>query len=47
MAASLIALALVGIPAQVVNVQLDLGRRGHAVSKDLYGIFFEEINHAG
>lgn len=47
MAASLIALALVGIPAPVVNVQLDLGRRGHAVSKDLYGIFFEEINHAG
>lgn len=35
----------IGISAQKINV--DLNEKGHDVDKNLYGIFFEEINHAG
>lgn len=34
-----------GLSAQHINV--DLNEKGHDVDKNLYGIFFEEINHAG
>ena len=33
--------------AQESPITIDLGQRGAAVSPYLYGIFFEEINHAG
>ncbi len=33
--------------AQQDAIRIDLGQKGAAVSPDLYGIFFEEINHAG
>ena len=29
------------------RIQIDLAERGHAVPELMYGIFFEEINHAG
>lgn len=29
------------------RIQIDLAERGHAVPESMYGIFFEEINHAG
>jgi len=33
--------------AQTEPIRIDLNQRGAVVSPDLYGIFFEEINHAG
>ncbi len=33
--------------AQTEPIQIDLGQKGAVVSPNLYGIFFEEINHAG
>ena len=33
--------------AQTEPIRIDLAQRGAVVSPDLYGIFFEEINHAG
>lgn len=33
--------------AQTETIRIDLGQKGASVSPDLYGIFFEEINHAG
>ncbi|MCR5131777.1 MAG: alpha-L-arabinofuranosidase [Prevotella sp.] len=33
--------------AQTEPIRIDLGQKGAVVSPDLYGIFFEEINHAG
>ncbi len=33
--------------AQVEPIRIDLDQKGVVVSPDLYGIFFEEINHAG
>ena len=33
--------------AQTVPIRIDLGQKGAVVSPDLYGIFFEEISHAG
>lgn len=29
------------------EISIDLSKRGHTVDKSLYGVFFEEINHAG
>ena len=34
-------------PAETGRIGIDLAERGHAVPESLYGIFFEEINHAG
>lgn len=36
-----------GMTAQTAPIRIDFNQRGAAVSPDLYGIFFEEINHAG
>ena len=33
--------------AQTEPISIDLGQKGTVVSPNLYGIFFEEINHAG
>lgn len=45
---STIALALsIGLYAQEKPITIDLQQRGADVSPNLYGIFFEEINHAG
>ena len=33
--------------AQTEPIRIDLGQKGAVVSPNLYGIFFEEINHAG
>lgn len=33
--------------AETTPLQIDLGKRGTVVSPNLYGIFFEEISHAG
>ena len=33
------------LSAQEMNI--DMNQKGHAVGENLYGIFFEEINHAG
>ncbi len=33
--------------AQTNTITIDLAKKGAVVSPDLYGIFFEEINHAG
>lgn len=35
------------ISAQTEPIRIDLGQKGAIVSPNLYGIFFEEINHAG
>ncbi len=35
------------LPAQTEKIRIDLSQKGAVVSPDLYGIFFEEINHAG
>ena len=37
----------IGAVAQTQPLRIDLGQRGATVSPNLYGIFFEEINHAG
>lgn len=39
----------IGIPvmAQSPSIMVDVSKRGAEVSQNLYGIFFEEINHAG
>lgn len=44
---SLVAMMSLGsvLSAQVITV--DLNKRGHDVDGSLYGVFFEEINHAG
>lgn len=39
------AISVTGVSAQEINV--DLNKRGHDVDESLYGVFFEEINHAG
>lgn len=33
--------------AQTEPIRIDLGQKGAVVSPNLYGIFFEEISHAG
>ena len=40
-------LATAGCLAQTATVRIDASRPRVAVSRNLYGIFFEEINHAG
>ncbi|WP_302989716.1 hypothetical protein [Paraprevotella clara] len=40
-----LASAMAGVDAQ--SLRVDLKQRGHEVNEDMYGIFFEEINHAG
>ena len=43
-------IALLTLPMQAqqnAKIYVDMGTRGHDVSKSMYGIFFEEINHAG
>jgi hypothetical protein len=34
-------------PASVGTITVDASRAGHAIPANLYGIFFEEISHAG
>ena len=46
MAAMLLTSALT-TAAQTEPIRIDLGQKGAVVSPNLYGIFFEEINHAG
>ena len=41
-----VAFAMNGM-AQTDAINIDLGKKGAVVSPNLYGIFFEEINHAG
>lgn len=41
------AASVAGPRAEVGTLTLDLGREGASVSPGLYGLFFEEINHAG
>ena len=36
-----------GAMAQTEPIRIDLGQKGAVVSPNLYGIFFEEISHAG
>ena len=36
-----------GVSAQSEAIRIDLGQKGAVVSPNLYGIFFEEISHAG
>ena len=40
-----LASAMADVDAQ--SLRVDLKQRGHEVNEDMYGIFFEEINHAG
>ena len=43
-----LALALCSMTAQAqVSLNFDMGSRGQKVTEDHYGIFYEEINHAG
>ena len=35
------------VMAQTEPIRIDLGQKGAVVSPNLYGIFFEEISHAG
>ena len=35
------------VNAQDCKIYVDMGTRGHDVSTSMYGMFFEEINHAG
>lgn len=44
--AALLTYALIS-NAQECKIYVDMGTRGHDVSKSMYGMFFEEINHAG
>ena len=49
MKTTLTALAAAGIAATAfggVRIAIDPGAKGHDVPKTLYGIFFEDINHA-
>lgn len=39
--------ALAASAQQQSSIYVDMGTRGHDVSKSMYGMFFEEINHAG
>ena len=42
-----ISAVLVSIHATAQEMNIQLAQKGHAVDQSLYGIFFEEINHAG
>ena len=41
------ALSTLGSMAQTQPITIDLGKKGADVSPNLFGIFFEEISHAG
>ncbi len=45
--ATLLMSCAVTMMAQSDPIRIDFGQKGAVVSPDLYGIFFEEINHAG
>lgn len=40
-------LASAAMQAQTGRITVDTGTRGHDIPQSMYGIFFEEINHAG
>jgi hypothetical protein len=42
----LLSCAMAGM-AQMDAIKIDLNKKGADVSQNLYGIFFEEISHAG
>lgn len=44
---ALLAAGLTASAQQTAKIYVDMGTRGHDVSKSMYGMFFEEINHAG
>ena len=44
---SILSLGVISAMAQNEPIRIDISQRGAVVSPDLYGIFFEEINHAG
>lgn len=43
----LLAAAMTAGAQQTSKIYVDMGTRGHDVPKSMYGMFFEEINHAG
>lgn len=45
-AAALIAAGAVTVSAQE-TLYVDAGSKGHDINPNMYGIFFEEINHSG
>lgn len=45
--AALLLSAALTVGAQTEPIRIDLGQKGAVVSPNLYGIFFEEISHAG
>ena len=47
MMAALLLSSAITTTAQPEPIRIDLGQKGAVVSPNLYGIFFEEINHAG
>ncbi|MBQ7442430.1 MAG: hypothetical protein IJS59_00995, partial [Bacteroidaceae bacterium] len=47
LSAALLLVCAIGSQAQTDPIRIDLAQKGAVVSPDLYGIFFEEINHAG
>lgn len=47
MMAALLLTSALTTTAQTEPIRIDLGQKGAVVSPNLYGIFFEEISHAG
>ena len=45
--AALLAALTVSPASAQEQLTIDLSRKGNAVNEAMYGIFFEEINHAG
>ena len=45
--AALLLPCAITLKAQTEPIRIDLGQKGAVVSPNLYGIFFEEISHAG
>ena len=45
--ASVMAVSCLTAMGQDEAIRINMGRRGSAVSPNLFGIFFEEISHAG
>ena len=41
------AIIVAGLSASAQTIGIDLSKKGHDVPESLYGVFFEEINHAG
>jgi len=46
-ATTIAALSILPASAQSTTITIDTAHPGHAISPSLYGVFFEEINHAG